>query len=100
MQEAFFRLSHRYRCEGRKILQPDCPDLLQALRDCRFDEIHKLGSGETVVAKRRQTDPQPDLPFLHSADTRRTLEIHCGNCGARLIAFYGSDEDAATETVG
>jgi hypothetical protein len=23
-------------------------------------------------------------------DTRHTLEIHCGNCGARFVAFYGT----------
>jgi hypothetical protein len=32
-------------------------------------------------------------------DTSRTLEIRCGNCGARFIAFYGTEEDAVTEIV-
>jgi hypothetical protein len=27
------------------------------------------------------------------------LEIHCGNCGALFIAFYGTEEDADTEVV-
>lgn len=38
-------------------------------------------------------------PILRAADTSGTLEIHCGNCGARFVAFYGTEEDAATEIV-
>lgn len=30
-------------------------------------------------------------------DTRHTLEIHCGNCGARFVAFYGTKEDAPAQ---
>jgi len=29
----------------------------------------------------------------------RTLEVHCGNWGARFVAYYGTDEDADTETI-
>src|SRR5262249_47757287 len=56
-----------------------------------------------AVAKRKETDsqsdPQSDLPFSCSPDTSRTLEIRCGNCGAKFIGFYGTEEDAGTETV-
>jgi hypothetical protein len=24
----------------------------------------------------------------------RRLEVHCSNCGARFVAYYGSDEEA------
>jgi hypothetical protein len=30
-------------------------------------------------------------------DAGRTLEVHCRNCGARFVAWYGSEEDAGTE---
>jgi len=52
-----------------------------------------------AVPKRKETDTQLNLPFSRLPDTRRTLEIHCGNCGARFIAFYGTAEDAATQIV-
>jgi len=29
----------------------------------------------------------------------RTLEVHCRNCGARFVARYGNEEDAAKEIV-
>jgi hypothetical protein len=51
------------------------------------------------MPKRRQTDTQSDLPFSRSSDTSRTLEIHCGNCGAKFVAFYGTEDEAGTETV-
>jgi hypothetical protein len=51
------------------------------------------------MPKRRHTETQSDLPFSRSPDTSRTLEIHCGNCGARFIAFFGTEDDAATEIV-
>jgi hypothetical protein len=51
------------------------------------------------VARRKQPDSQPDLPFSRAPDTSRTLEIRCGNCGARFIAFYGTEDEADTETV-
>jgi hypothetical protein len=27
----------------------------------------------------------------------RTLEVHCGTCEARLVAWHGTEEDAGTE---
>ena len=51
------------------------------------------------MAKRRQTDSQSALPFSRSIHKSRTLEIHCDNCQARFVAFYGTEEDAETETV-
>ena len=51
------------------------------------------------MPKRKETDSQSDLPFSRAPDTSRTLEIQCGNCGARFVAFYGTEEDASTETV-
>jgi hypothetical protein len=27
------------------------------------------------------------------------LEIHCGNCKARFVAYYGTEESADTETL-
>jgi hypothetical protein len=27
----------------------------------------------------------------------RTLEVQCRNCGARFVAWYGTEEDAETE---
>jgi hypothetical protein len=56
-------------------------------------------SARTALPKRKETDTQSNLPFSRLPDTRRTLEIHSGNCGARFIAFYGTEEDAATEIV-
>jgi hypothetical protein len=29
----------------------------------------------------------------------RTLEVHCDNCQARFVAWYGTEEDADTETI-
>src|SRR5262249_14525463 len=46
--------------------------------------------GEIGMTKGKQTDSQRDLPFSRSPDVSRTLEIHCGNCGAKFIAFYGT----------
>ena len=51
------------------------------------------------MRKRGQTASQSALPFLCSPDTSRTLEIHCGKCGARFIALYGTEKDAVTEIV-
>ena len=51
------------------------------------------------MPKRKQTGTQSNLPFSRLPDTRRTLEIHCGNCGPRFVAFYGTEEEAATQIV-
>lgn len=34
---------------------------------------------------------------VRMAGRERTLEVHCRNCGARFVAWYGSEEDADTE---
>ena len=52
-----------------------------------------------AVPERKETDSQWNLPFSRLPDTRHTLEIHCGNCGARFVAFYGTEENAATQIV-
>ena len=31
------------------------------------------------------------------SDRDRTLEVHCRNCGARFVAWYGAEEDADPE---
>jgi hypothetical protein len=49
--------------------------------------------------KQRPTDSQGELPFLRSAHHERTLQIHCDNCQARFVAYYGTKEDAETETI-
>ena len=51
------------------------------------------------MARRKQPDSQSDLPFSRAPDISRTMEIHCGNCGASFIALYGTEEDATTELV-
>jgi len=30
-------------------------------------------------------------------DRDLTVEVQCGNCGARFVTWYGTDEDARTE---
>jgi hypothetical protein len=42
---------------------------------------------------------ESNLPFDRPPSAERTLEIHCGKCGARFVAFHGTEEDAATEIV-
>jgi hypothetical protein len=50
--------------------------------------------------KRRPTDAQGELPFLTGPSNReRTVEIHCANCQAHFVAYYGTKEDAKTETI-
>ena len=51
------------------------------------------------MPKPKETEPRSALPFSPSRDTGRTVEVHCGNCCARFVAFYGTEEDAGTETV-
>jgi hypothetical protein len=29
----------------------------------------------------------------------RPLEVHCGNCGSRFVAWYGTEDAAETEMV-
>jgi hypothetical protein len=51
------------------------------------------------VPKRNESDSQTGLPFSRSLSRERTLEVHCDNCKARFVAWYGTEEDAETETV-
>jgi hypothetical protein len=68
---------------------------------------YKRGSyGKATLQKRKSLVHVPasriawsNLPFSRLPDTRRALEIHCGNCGARFIAFYETEEYAATQIV-
>ena len=39
------------------------------------------------------------LPFSRSLLRARTLEVHCDNCQARFVAWYGTEEDADTQTI-
>lgn len=32
-------------------------------------------------------------------DAGRSLEVHCRNCGARLVAWYGEDADTEVKDV-
>lgn len=51
------------------------------------------------MAKRKEPDSQTGLPFSRSPSREQTLEVHCDNCKARFVAWYGTEEDADTETV-
>lgn len=51
------------------------------------------------MPRRKESDSQSDLPFSRSPSRERTVEVHCGNCHARFVAWYGREEDAETETV-
>jgi hypothetical protein len=44
------------------------------------------------LPKRTRTQSQTDLPFARQPDKERTLEVHCRNCAARFIAWYGEDD--------
>jgi hypothetical protein len=53
-----------------------------------------------AVPRRKEPDSQTGLPFSRRAPSReRTLEVRCDNCQARFVAWYGTEEDAETETV-
>ena len=58
-----------------------------------------LGKKEANTPKQRPTDSQGELPFLRSAHHERTLQIHCDNCQARFVAYYGTREDPETATI-
>jgi Zn finger protein HypA/HybF involved in hydrogenase expression len=51
------------------------------------------------VARRKESDLQTGLPFSRSPTRERTLEVRCDNCKARFVAWYGTEEEAETETV-
>jgi hypothetical protein len=50
------------------------------------------------VPKRKGPESQTNL-FSRPPRRERTLEVWCGNCQARFVAWYGTEEDADTETV-
>jgi hypothetical protein len=53
-----------------------------------------------AVPRRKESVSQTGLPFSRRAPIReRTLEVHCDNCQARFVAWYGTEEDADTETI-
>ena len=47
----------------------------------------------------RQPESQTGLPFSRAPSRERTVEVHCDNCQARFVAWYGTEEDAETETI-
>ena len=52
-----------------------------------------------MLVRRVQTeasDSQTGSPFSWSPSRERTLEVRCGNCQARFVACYGTDEDPTT----
>ena len=49
------------------------------------------------MPKRRPTESQTDLPF--SQRNRERALDHCGNCQARFVAYYRTEESADTETL-
>jgi hypothetical protein len=51
------------------------------------------------MPRRKESDLQTGLPFSRSPTRERTLEVRCGNCQARFVAWYGTGEEAETETV-
>ncbi len=50
------------------------------------------------MPKRKGPDSQSDLPFSRLPRRELTLQIHCDNCQARFVAWYGTEDDAETET--
>jgi Zn finger protein HypA/HybF involved in hydrogenase expression len=52
-----------------------------------------------VPKRRTESDSQTGLPFSRSPSRDRTLEVHCDNCKARFVAWYGTEEESETETV-
>jgi len=55
--------------------------------------------GAEGMPRRRGSDSGNVLPFSRPPNRERTLEIHCDNCQARFIAWYGTEEDADTDTI-
>jgi hypothetical protein len=52
-----------------------------------------------MVARRKGSESGNVLRFSRPLSRERTLEIHCGNCQARFIVWYGSEEDSDTQTI-
>ena len=50
------------------------------------------------MLKRKGPESQTNL-FSRSPGRERILEVRCDDCQARFVAWYGTEEDAETETV-
>jgi hypothetical protein len=50
-----------------------------------------------ALPRRTPIESQTGLPFARQPSQERTLEVGCGNCAARFIAWYGED-DAEPQT--
>src|SRR5215471_13415120 len=55
--------------------------------------------GAKGIPRRRGSDSGNVLPFSLSPSRERTLEIHCDICQAHFIAWYGTEEDADSDTI-
>ena len=55
--------------------------------------------GANGMPRWRGSDSGNVLLFSRPPSRERTLEIHCDNCQARFIAWYGTEEDADTDTI-
>ena len=51
------------------------------------------------MRRRKESDSQTGLSFSRAPNRERTVEVKCGNCQARFVAWYGTEDDAETETV-
>ena len=51
------------------------------------------------MPRRKESDSQTGLAFSQTPSRERTLEVHCGNCQTRFVAWYGTEEEANTETI-
>jgi hypothetical protein len=48
---------------------------------------------------KRRTESQTDLQFSRAPNRDQTLEVHCDKCQAHFVAWYGTEEDADTESI-
>jgi hypothetical protein len=55
--------------------------------------------GTRAMPRRKGSDSQTDLAFSRLPSRELTLQIHCCNCQAQFVAWYGSEDDAETETL-
>ena len=51
-----------------------------------------------MTPRRRGSDSGNVLPFSRPPCRERTLEVHCGNCQAHFIAWYGTEESLDAQT--
>ena len=51
------------------------------------------------MPRRKESVSQTGLPFSRPPSRERTLKVHCDNCQARFVAWYGTEEEADSETV-